>query len=180
MGGDASSGTAQPLVIIVPRAKPDLGRSLSHSFGDDGTVQVILDRRFLDRRVGAGGDRSERRRGERRLRSDMDSELEAGRWVAVPRASGQIDFLDPDVRAVLFLCCGQHIVPCQSCQNIYRLGWIPRVDGGVFPCPRCGNDLTPTVVAHVHTCRYWPPGAGTARPPSTVGPHNALAEAAAD
>jgi len=36
------------------------------------------------------------------------------------------------------------------------------------------------VVAHVHTCRYWPPGAGTARPPSTVGPHNALAEAAAD
>ncbi len=170
MGGDARSAVKQPLVIIVPRSDPELCRSLSHSFNDDGTVQVVLDRRLLDRRLGADGHRSERRRGERRLQSDMETELRAGRWVAIPRASGRIDFLDPDVRAILFLCCGQHVVPCQVCQNIYRLSWILRANSSVFPCPRCGNDLTPTVIAHAHTCRYWPPR----------GPHDALAEAAAD
>lgn len=172
MGGDASSDVKQPLVIIVPRAAPELYRSLGHSFNDDRTVQVVLDRRLLGRRLGADGHRPERRRGERRRRADMETELRAGRWVAIPRASGRIDFLDPDIRAILFLCCSQHVVPCQACQNIYRLSWILRVNSSVFPCPRCGTDLTPTVIAHAHTCRYWPP--------RSLGPHEALAEAAAD
>lgn len=180
MSGDANSDTAQPLVIVVPRIDPDLGRSLNHSFGDDRTVQVILDRRFLDRRVGADGNRPERRRGERRRRLDMEAELAAGRWVAVPRALGRLDFLDPDVRAILFLCCGQHLVPCQRCQTLYRLSWIPRLDRGVFPCPRCASDLTPTVVAHTQTCRYWPRGSSAAKPSGTIDPQSALAEAAAD
>lgn len=172
MGGDTSSDAAQPLVIIVPRADPELCRTLSRSFNDDGTVKVILDRRLVDRRLGADEHRPERRRGERRRRADMEEELRAGRWVAIPRAAGRIDFLDPDVRAILFLCCSQHVVPCQACQNIYRLSWILRANSRVFPCPRCGNDLTPTVIAHAHTCRY--------RLPGILRPRDTLAEAPAD
>src|SRR3989454_8660617 len=56
MQGDANSETArgrakQSLVIIVPRAKLDLCRSLSHAFGDEAHVRVIPDRRFKDRRA---------------------------------------------------------------------------------------------------------------------------------
>src|SRR5205814_10662142 len=65
----------------------------------------------------------------------------------ISRASEQMAFLDLDTQAILFLCCSHHVVPCQKCQNTYRLSWIPRVDRGLFPCPLCGNDLTPTVVA---------------------------------
>ncbi len=151
----AEEQVAQSLVIVVPRAKLDLCESLSTSFGDDAKVQVILDRRFIDRRVRVDRREPEQRSRDRRLRSDMDAELRAGRWIVVPRASEQIDFLDPDTQAILFLCCSHHVVPCQKCQNTYRLSWIPRVDRGLYPCPLCGNDLTPTVVAHAQTCRYW-------------------------
>src|SRR2546422_8444998 len=107
MSGDASPAiaeeeVAQSLVIVVPRAKLDLCESLSNSFGDDAKVQVILDRRFIDRRVQADRHEPEQRRRDRRLRSDMDAELRAGRWIVVPRASEQIDFLDPDTQAILF------------------------------------------------------------------------------
>ena len=185
MQGEANSAiaegqVAQSLVIVVPRAKLDLCESLSNSFGEDAKVQVILDRRFTDRRVRAGRHEPEQRREDRRLRSDMDAELQAGRWIVVPCASGQVDFLDPDSRAILFLCCSHHVVPCQKCQNTYQLGWIPRVDRGVFACPLCGNDLTPTVVAHVQTCRYWANrGTGAKRPRTKNGPHDPLARSAA-
>ena len=185
MRGDASSAiadgqVAQSLVIVVPRVKLDLCESLSNSFGDDAKVQVILDRRFMDRRVRADRHQPEQRRGDRRSRSDMEAELRAGRCIVVPHASGKIDFLDPDTQAILFLCCSHHVVACQQCQSTYRLSWIPRVDRGVFPCPLCGNDLTPTVVAHAQTCRYWANrGTGAKKPRTKVGPHDPLARAAA-
>jgi hypothetical protein len=164
--------TAHPLLIIVPRARLDLCRSLSHSLGDDAKVQVSLDRRSTDRRVRADVYQPERRRGDRRLRPDTQAELRAGRWIVIPRASWRIDFLDPDTQAILFLCCGEHVVPCQPCQDTYRLGWIPRVDHGVFHCPVCENDLTPLVVAHAQACRYWANRAtGTKKPPVTSPPH---------
>ena len=73
----------------------------------------------------------------------------------MPRASGTVDFRDLDVKAILFLCCNNHVVPCQKCQDTYRLGWISHVEPGALPCPRCGTDLTEVVVAHAQTCRYW-------------------------
>jgi hypothetical protein len=154
MPGDASVGAAQSIVIVVPREKSDLGRALSQSFGADPSVQVVVDRRTTERRVHANGHALERRRGERR-RPDGDKELLAGRWIAVSRFAAPVDFLDLDARAILRLCCEDHLVPCQGCQDTYRIGWLPRGETGQFPCPRCGGDLTPTLRAHAQTCRYW-------------------------
>ena len=143
------------ILVVVPRTGQEACRSLNHTFADDKTVQVIVDRRFTDRRARSDMHRPERRAGDRRIRPDADAELRVARWIAVPRASGQIDFRDPDAQAILFLCCSQHIIPCQRCQNTYRLGWISRSDAGVFPCPLCGSDLIELVAAHALVCAYW-------------------------
>ncbi|HBH03349.1 MAG TPA: hypothetical protein DDZ42_15760 [Candidatus Rokubacteria bacterium] len=145
----------RPLLVVVPRTGLEACRSLGLALGEDSTVQVIVDRRLTDRRVRADTHQPERRRGDRRLRSDAEADFRAGRWIAVARAAGRIDFSDPDARAILFFCCSQHVVPCESCQNTYRLGWIARAGSDAFPCPLCGSDLTPIVVAHAQTCRYW-------------------------
>ena len=100
------------ILIVVPRTGQDACRSLSHTFADDSTVEVIVDRRFKDRREANGVPRPERRQGDRRNRPDADAELKVDRWIAVPRATAKVDFDDPDSKAILFLCCSQHIVPC--------------------------------------------------------------------
>ena len=138
------------LLIVVPRTGHN-GRVLA----EDSTIQVIVDRRVTERRVRGEPNQPERRCGDRRRRSDADAELRAGRWIIVPRVSAQIDLCDPDARAILFLCCSQHVVPCQRCQDAYRLGWIAHAGSGTFPCPLCGSDLTQMVVAHAQACRYW-------------------------
>jgi hypothetical protein len=143
------------LLIVIPRNQPDRRESLSHVFGTDSKVQVIVDRRFGDRRNHANSHGAERRRGERRASSDAEAELAAGRWIAAPSAGRQIDFLDPDNRAILFLCCETHVIPCQKCQDTYRLGWISRGDHGTLSCPRCGTDLTAIAAAHAQACHYW-------------------------
>lgn len=143
------------LLIVVPRTGQDAGRSLLQVFGEDPAVQVIVDRRFNDRRVQSGAHRPDRRNRERRHRLDGDSELRGDRWIAIPRATRQIDFRDLDAKAILFLCCGQHAVPCQKCQNTYRIGWISRSDSALFLCPMCGSDLTAVITAHAQTCAYW-------------------------
>jgi hypothetical protein len=145
----------RPLLIVVPRTGQEADRSLNQVFGKDPTVQVVVDRRFTDRRVQADGHRPERRQGERRTRLEADAELRVDRWIAIPRASGDIDFRDPDARAILFLCCSQHAVPCQKCQNTYRIGWISRSDPELFPCPMCGSNLIKVVAAHAQVCAYW-------------------------
>jgi hypothetical protein len=184
MPGDAISGptneqTEHSLRIIVPKARLDLYRSLERTFGDDTKVLVILDRRLGDRRRRSDAHEPERRRGDRRRRAERDAELEAGRWVAVSWTSRQIDFLDPDARAILFLCCSEHVIPCQQCQNTYRLRSIRRGEAGLFPCPLCGNDLTPTVTAHVQTCRYWANRGNGEQEPVRRNPTEPGAEAAA-
>jgi len=145
----------QSLLIVVPKTGTDACRSLSQTFADDASVQVIVDRRGTERRVHANGHRPERRQSDRRGRLENDAELQVDRWIAVPRASGTVDFRDLDVKAILFLCCNNHVVPCQKCQDTYRLGWISHVEPGALPCPRCGTDLTEVVVAHAQTCHYW-------------------------
>ncbi len=179
MQGDANSAISQSLVLVVPRGQVDLCRSLRQSFGDDAAVQIVLDRRVTDRRGRADLHRAERRRGDRRLRSDREAELRAGRWIAVLGASGHIDLLDPDARAILFLCCSHHVVPCQQCQNTYRLRWISQAGPGSFACPVCGSDLTPTVVGHAQACRYWTShGTATMKRSRSAGPLDSTAEAA--
>jgi hypothetical protein len=71
-------------LLIVPRSKLELYRSLRRSFADNERVEVILDRRFVQRRTRAGGSEPERRRGDRRLRAATEAELRSGRWTLVP------------------------------------------------------------------------------------------------
>ena len=135
-----------------------------------------MDRRFTDRRVRSDTYRPERRNGERRHRLDADSELPRRQMDRDSRASSQIDFRDPDAKAILFLCCSQHAVPCQRCQNTYRIGWISRSDPALFPCPLCGSDLTAVVTAHAQTCVYWAGRvAGAKRPLTRVSVEEAQA-----
>jgi hypothetical protein len=158
------------LLIVVPRTGQVAGRALLQVFGEDPAVQVIVDRRVNDRRVRSGAQGPDRRHGERRHRLDADSELRGDRWIAIPRATSQIDFRDLDAKAILFLCCSQHAVPCQKCQNTYRIGWISRSDASLFPCPLCGSDLTAVVAAHAQTCVYWASRVAGSRRPATRVP----------
>jgi len=145
----------ESLLIVIPRSRADGHESLSQLFGTHSRVRVILDRRFGERRIHTAAHDDERRRGDRRRSAEAAAELAAGRWIAATRARQQIDFLDPDNRAILFLCCEKHVIPCQKCQDTYRLGWVRRGDPGTLLCPRCGNDLTAMAAAHAQACHYW-------------------------
>jgi hypothetical protein len=166
------------LLIVVPRNGQDSGRSLNQVFGEDPTVQVVVDRRVTERRSQAGAHRPERRRADRRTRLEADADLRVDRWIAIPHTASQIDFRDPDAKAILFLCCSQHAVPCQRCQNTYRIGWISRSDSALLPCPLCGSDLSQVITAHAQTCVYWASRVGAKRPLSRVAVSEPPAQAA--
>jgi hypothetical protein len=143
------------VLIVVPRTRVDLYQSLKRSFADDAKAEVVLDRRFKERRVKSVQHDRERRRTDRRKRPDIDAQLKADRWVTVPVVPPTVDLSDPDARAILFLCCSSHVVQCQKCQRGYRLGWLRGADPGVFRCPLCGFDITAVVAAHTEMCVYW-------------------------
>ncbi len=155
------------VLIVVPRSRVDLYQSLKRSFADDAKAEVVLDRRFKDRRVKSATHDRERRKTDRRRRPDIDAQLKADRWVTVPVVPPTVDLSDPDARAILFLCCSSHLVQCHKCQRSYRLGWLRGGDPGVFRCPLCGSDITPAVAAHTETCVYWVKRSGLTRKPST-------------
>jgi hypothetical protein len=143
------------VLIVVPRTRVDLYQSLKRSFADDAKAEVVLDRRFKDRRVKPAQHVRERRKTDRRRCPDIDAQLKADRWVTVPVVPPTVDLSDPDARAILFLCCSSHVVQCHKCQRGYRLGWLRGTDPGGFRCPLCGFDITPAVAAHTETCVYW-------------------------
>lgn len=65
-------------LFIVSRQQPDLYRYLSREFSTESDVEVILDRRYGERR--SRGDRrasprGDRRRTERRNKSDLRGQL---------------------------------------------------------------------------------------------------------
>jgi hypothetical protein len=143
------------VLIVVPRSRVDLYQSLKRSFADDAKAEVVLDRRFRDRRVRNAAPGRERRKNDRRRRPDIDAQLKADRWVTVPIVPPSVDLADPDARAILFLCCSSHVVQCQHCERGYRLGWLRGSDPGTYRCPLCGFDITSVVAAHTETCVYW-------------------------
>ncbi len=142
-------------LIIVPKSRVDLYQALKRSFSNDPDTQVILDRRSKDRRGTGGPYEPDRRRGDRRRRTDVEAQLSAGRSVIVPIPWRPGEPFDADARAILILFCGQHVVGCENCRRTYRVRWLPRTDSGRFSCPLCGADITPAVVAHTETCSYW-------------------------
>jgi hypothetical protein len=156
------------VLIVVPRTRVDLYQSLKRSFADDAKAEVVLDRRFKERRVQSLQHDRERRRADRRRRPDIDAQLKANRWVTVPVVQPTVDLSDADARAILFLCCGSHVVQCQQCQRGYRLGWLRGGEPSTFRCPLCGFDITPAVAAHTETCVYWVKRGLSRKPSATV------------
>jgi hypothetical protein len=168
---DVGAGRRQlgrSVLIVVPRSRVDLYQSLKRSFADDAKAEVVLDRRFRDRRVKSAAAGRERRKTDRRRRPDIDAQLKADRWVTVPILPPMVDLADPDAQAILFLCCSSHVVQCQHCQRGYRLGWLRGGDPGSYRCPLCGVDITPAVAAHTETCVYWVKRGATRRPPMSL------------
>jgi hypothetical protein len=70
-------------LLVVPRSKLELYLSLKRSFADNERVEVILDRRFVQRRRAITPHEPERRRADRRVRTATEAELRAGRWALV-------------------------------------------------------------------------------------------------
>lgn len=139
------------LLVIVPRAHAEAYRRLQQALDGAGT-RVVVDRRSTDRTAPSAAQPPQR--DDRRTRSDRNAALDAGKWVVVPGDTEHVDVLDADARAILFLYCSSHSVPCERCQETYRLGWVVRTDTALS-CPRCGDDLTSLVVAHALRCPNW-------------------------
>jgi hypothetical protein len=140
------------LLVIVPRTHSEAYRRLQQALDGAGT-RVVVDRRSMDRTAPSAAQQPERR-DDRRTRSDRNAALAAGKWIVVPGEAEHVDVLDADARAILFLYCSQHAVPCERCQETYRLGWVLRTDTALS-CPKCGDDLTSIVVAHALRCPNW-------------------------
>jgi hypothetical protein len=63
------------LVFLVAPRQRQLYESLTRTFADDDTVQVILDRRASDRRKRPEPPPADRRRKERRRHADVQQKL---------------------------------------------------------------------------------------------------------
>ncbi len=147
--------TPRGRLIVVPRSRASLYRALKRSFEDDDNVEVVLDRRFRERRSGRPHDQTDRRFGDRRRRSDVEGQLAAGRSVTIPVTPARPAPFDADGRAILVLCCAWHVVGCQACEQTYQVRWLaPRGLAG-FSCPGCGADMALELVRHTYSCRYW-------------------------
>lgn len=71
-------------IVVVERDRQKLYEYIKRAFSGNASVAVVLDRRRSDRR--GAGDRSgapERRRGDRRLMSEIDNHLRALGWAVV-------------------------------------------------------------------------------------------------
>ena len=134
------------LLVIVPRAKSEACRRLQQALDGSG-IRVVVDRRSTELTAAPP-------REDRRTSSPRHAALEAGKWIVVPGETEKLDVLDIDARAILFLYCSNHSVPCERCQETYRLGWVVRTERGLA-CPRCSDDLTPVVIAHASQCPNW-------------------------
>jgi len=77
-------------MYIVARDHPELFAYLRDRFSCDGTVEVILDRRFAQRRQGRAYHAPERRREDRRRRPEVDQELKirAHAIITAPDSNG--------------------------------------------------------------------------------------------
>lgn len=90
------------MLFIVSRDNPALYEVLRREFEGEPEVEVILDRRYGDRRRAATPVAIERRRGERRGHPEVEERLRSLGWAIVhrPRRSATIrDSTVPDPAA---------------------------------------------------------------------------------
>jgi hypothetical protein len=76
-GGTPTALTSPPdrFLFIVSRGNTKLASYLQNHFTGDATVQVVVDRRYGERRQQTTDIATDRRRGDRRSRPHVDKEL---------------------------------------------------------------------------------------------------------
>lgn len=72
---DTTRGHMRRYLLIVSARHTSLYRDLTKSYSRDARVDVIMDRRREERRQGGVWSAPERRRGDRRIRPEVDAEL---------------------------------------------------------------------------------------------------------
>ena len=65
--------------------------------------------------------------------------------------------LDADERAILFLCCENHLVLCEVCGRERPMQTLRRrsSDPDRWLCPKCRHDVSGKVLEHTRACRYF-------------------------
>lgn len=84
---ERSARSVAELLFIVARDRQDLYASLRHTFVEDPSVRVLVDRRSRERRQRQEPPSLERRRADRRERPEAETQLCARGWALVSRSS---------------------------------------------------------------------------------------------
>jgi len=65
--------------------------------------------------------------------------------------------LDADERAILFLCCENHMIACPRCGRQNPLHELVRKPSTPewYGCPGCRGDTAGAVAAHTRNCHYF-------------------------
>jgi hypothetical protein len=79
-----------PIVIIVSREEAWLYQVLREQFAEDERVDVIIDRRFAERRLHGASPAVERRRQDRR-QLDVNAALRFRGWATAPAQRDVVD-----------------------------------------------------------------------------------------
>lgn len=71
------------MIFVVARDQPVLFETLRREFASDREIEVVMDRRQGERRQTAVPYAEERRRAERRVRNDVETQLRSLGWALV-------------------------------------------------------------------------------------------------
>ena len=77
------TATPDRFLFIVSRGNPKLARDLQQHFHGDSTVEIVVDRRYGERRQQAVEIVEDRRRTDRRARPLVDKELQLTSYAIV-------------------------------------------------------------------------------------------------
>ena len=82
-GRDEARAQPAKQIVVIARDRQKLFEYTKRAFSGNSSVEVVLDRRRAERRTGDRGSSSDRRRGDRRLMSEIDNHLRALGWAVV-------------------------------------------------------------------------------------------------
>jgi hypothetical protein len=78
------------LLVIVSRNRPDLYAHIAQLFFADARYLLIFDRRRTQRRRVKEAPESDRRKGHRRTRPEVDGEIRVQGWAVVAHSAGPL------------------------------------------------------------------------------------------
>jgi hypothetical protein len=85
LNGHAAEQAMPRHLFLVARDNPELARYLQAEFASDPEVEVLVDRRLVERRRNPAGQVPDRRKMDRRARPGADVELSSRSYASVTR-----------------------------------------------------------------------------------------------